>query len=114
MGERGTGGYAHLSGALQRVLLDGKGADALTGEGVDGVAHRGGDGGNARLAEAAGGGTGVEDVRFHDRRLVDSQHRIVVEVRLLHAPAVDGDGAVEERGERIDPAAFHLCLDLVR
>src|SRR5258705_6216192 len=105
-GGEGKGGFARLSDALQLVLLDGKCADALAGQRVDRVADRWGHGGDARLSEAAGGRAGVEDVGFHNGRLVDSQHRIVVEVRLLHAPAVDGDGTVEESSEGVDSAAF--------
>ena len=42
------------------------------------------------------------------RHLVDAEHRVVVEVRLLHPAAIDRDPAIEGRRERIHCAALHL------
>ena len=46
--------------------------------------------------------------------LGDPHHRVGVEVRLLDAAAVERDLAVERRGHRVDRAALHLRLDLIR
>ena len=47
------------------------------------------------------------------RHLVDAQHAVVVEVGLLHPPLVDGDFAIERRGQAEDQPAFELRHDRV-
>jgi hypothetical protein len=73
-----------------------------------------GDRRHAGLAESAGRLTRLEDVHLGDRDLGDPHHRVGVEVRLLDAPGVERDLAVERRRRRVDRAALHLRLDLVR
>ena len=48
------------------------------------------------------------------RHFVDSQHGIVVEITLLHAALVDGDGAIKHSAETVDDAALHLRYHLIR
>src|SRR5882724_1519126 len=109
-----AGPPARESRALELVEADRQAADALAREREDGVAHRGRGGRHPGLTEAARGLARVEDVHLDLGRLVDPQHLVVVEVGLLHAPAVEGDLTVKGRGERVDGAALHLRLHLVR
>src|SRR5262245_60585476 len=69
-------------------------------------------------ATSAGGGspTPPEPAARHDnaldfRRLGKTHHRIVVEVRLLDAPVLNGDLAKQRGGEAPHDAAFHLLGD---
>ena len=55
----------------------------------------------------------ILEMDFDLRRLVDPQHAIVVEVRLLDAALGDGDLAVKCRGQAEDEPAFELGLDRV-
>src|SRR3989442_10456134 len=71
------------SRALQLVAIDRQGADTPARRRVDRVAHRGRDGGHARLPEASRRLAGVEDVDLDDRHLVDAKHRVIAEVRSL-------------------------------
>src|SRR5579864_6262684 len=101
-------------------------ADAGSARGGDRVGQGGGDGGGRRLADA--GRYGVVRVRVgavrvqarrHDddvdvlRRLVEAQHRVVVEVVLLDGALLEGDLATEGEAQAIDDAALHLRPDAV-
>src|SRR4029077_1392041 len=53
----------------------------------------------------------LHDVNFDSWRFVDAGHLVVVEIGLLDAAAVDGDGVVQGCGEAVDGGAFHLGGD---
>ena len=64
---------------------------------------------HGRLADAADGlGGAFEDLDVDQRRLRHAHDLIVVEVRLLHAPACDRDLAQRRRTQREDHAALEL------
>src|SRR5881398_3337598 len=98
------------SRALQLGTVDRKRANALARHRVDRVADGGRHARHAGLAEASRRLAGVQDVLLDDRHLVDAEHRIVVEIGLLHTTAVDRDLAVECGRERVHRAPFHLRL----
>ena len=72
-------------------------ADTLSG----GVKYSIGDGRRNRrsghFAHAFGRiGVTFDDIDFDLRAFVQAQHRVIVEVALLHAPVFDGDFAVQQ------------------
>ena len=81
------------------------------GRGIDRVAQRRRPRRHAGLADAAGRLAALDDVNLDLRRLIDAQHAVVVEIGLLDPPLVDGDLAIERRGEAEDQAAFELRHD---
>ena len=71
-------------------------------------ASAGATGGVPRLAGTAERAATIDDDRLYGRHLVDPQHRIVVEVALLHSPGLDADFAIQSRRQTVDDAALHL------
>ena len=69
--------------------------------------------GGAGLADAARLRAALDQVGLDARRLADPQHRIVIEVRLLHAPVGDRDLAGEYGTQAEDHAACELRMDRV-
>jgi hypothetical protein len=51
------------------------------------------------LADAAGRFAPLDDMHLDLRGLVDAQHPVVIEVRLLHPALGDGHLAIERRGK---------------
>src|SRR5207253_3185871 len=89
-------------------------SNALAGGGEDGIGNSRGERWHTRLSNSARRGLARNDVDLYDRHFVDPQHGIVVEVALLHAALVDGDGAIKRGAETIDDAALHLRYHLIR
>src|SRR5207249_11763994 len=89
-------------------------SNALAGGGEDGVGNSRGERRHRRLSDSARGCFARSDVDLDDRHFVDPQHGIVVEVALLHAALVDGDGAIKRGAETVDDAALHLRYHLIR
>ena len=98
--------FPRYQGAVDRQPPQG---DA--GRGIDRIAKCGRPGGRAGLADAAGRLAALDDMNLDLRRLVDAQHAVVVEVGLLDPPLVDGDLAIERRGQAEDQPAFELRHD---
>ncbi len=94
------------SASVQRQL-----AQALAGEREDRVRDR------RRDRRHAGSPTPPDllrarhDVHLDLRHLVHAQHRVVVEVRLLHAPVLEGELAVQRRAEAEGDAGLDLRRD---
>src|SRR6202011_3960560 len=65
----------------------------------------------AGLTDAAGLLLRIDYVHFDDRRLVDAQSLVVVEIPLLDATVSEGDFAVQGSGQPKYYTAFHLRLD---
>jgi len=102
-------------GRLRQVFFaDREAADALAGGLEDCVADGGGDAWRAGLTGAAGGVLAVDDVYFHERHFIDTQHIVLVEVALLYAAAVDGYAAFERRGQAEGNATLDLLLEELR
>jgi hypothetical protein len=91
---------ARPSAGLDRCHLceifaaDGHAAQALAGGSEDRVAYRGSDDRETGFADARRSLGARHDVYLDPRRLVDARHCVIVEIGLLHAPAIDGDGVV--------------------
>src|SRR5882724_6258320 len=86
----------------QVFAADGQASEALAGGGEDGVARRRSDDRQARFTDAGGVFRALRDVHFDLRSLVDARHLVVVEIGLLDAAAIDGDGVVQRGGEAVD------------
>ncbi len=48
------------------------------------------------------------------REVVDAHHIVVVVVRLLGAPVLEGDAAVESNGHALHGRTLHLAFDALR
>ena len=103
-----------LSSRGDQRAVDRQPAQRHAGRGVDRVAQSRRPRRDAGLADAAGRLAALDDMDFDLRRLVDAQHPVVVEVRLLHPALLDGDLAVERGGEAEDEAALELRRDGIR
>src|SRR5215470_9511212 len=93
---------------LEVVVLQRERADALAGCSKDRVAERRRHERWRRLANAAPESAARHDNALDSRRLGKTHHRIVVEVRLLDAPVLNGDLAKLRGGEAPHDAAFYL------
>src|SRR3989449_8549823 len=80
---------------LEAVALERQRAHALAGRGKEGIADRRGDRGLARLADPAPEAARRRQHHLDLRHLAQTHHAVVVEVRLLDAPVLDGDVAPE-------------------
>ncbi|GCC47555.1 hypothetical protein chiPu_0031621, partial [Chiloscyllium punctatum] len=102
---------------LFELLADRQGADALAGGGEDRVDQRRRKRRNAGFADAArrrvGAGRHDEDVGDR-RRLVDPDHREVVEIALLYLAVLEADLAVFGEAQPHDRSAFDLRVDPLR
>src|SRR5205085_3725095 len=107
-------GFVYGSLDLQVRGIDRQLADALAGGGEDGTGDRGREGRQARLADTARRFRALHDVHLDLRHLIDAQHLIVVEVRLLDAPVLEGHLAVERGSQAVDDRALDLALDNLR
>src|SRR5215813_14300491 len=105
------GSPAQLLCPPQVVVLQRERADALAGCSKNRVAERRGHERWRRLANAAPEPAARHDNALNFRRLGKTHHRIVVEVRLLDAPVINGDLAKQGGGEAPHDAAFHLLGD---
>lgn len=92
----------------QILGADGEAADALAGRGENRVRDRGRDGRHARLAHSGKRLGAGHDVHFDHGHLIHAQHRVVVKIGLLHGAHLDGNGALERRGEAVDDGALRL------
>src|SRR4029434_3157064 len=81
---------------------------ALAGAGEDGVAYRRRERRHARFADAAGRRVAGHDVNLYRWHLIHSQHRIIVEVALLHSALVNRALSVQRRSKTPNDAPFHL------
>ncbi len=79
----------------------------------EGVGDRGRDGGHARLAQPARLLPARNDVDLDPRHLIKAEEGVVVEVALLHAPALEGDLAMQGRGEPEGDRALDLGRDRI-
>src|SRR5262249_53514158 len=70
--------------------------------------------GRTGFADAAGRRIALDEVDVDRWDLVDAQHPVVMEVRLLHATFLQRDFPVERRGEPEDMATLQLRDDGVR
>src|SRR5438477_325539 len=78
---------------LREVFLaNGQAPDALASRGKDGVADRRRHDWQSRLADAGGIFLAHHHVDFGERSLADTWHAVVVEVGLLDAAILDGNG----------------------
>ena len=53
-------------------------------------------------------------MNFDYRHLIDAQHIIAIEVLLLHAAAIDRDGAFQSGAEAVNYSTLQLLLDDMR
>src|ERR1700739_710923 len=74
-------------------------AQALAGRSEDRIADRGRHHWQSGLADAGGILLAHYHVDLGERSLVDAWHAVVVEVRLLDAPILDGNSVVQRGGE---------------
>src|ERR1700737_3657060 len=95
----------------QIVVLQRQRADALASGGKNRIAKRRRDDRRRRLAAAASEAAARHHDDFDLRHLGETQHWEVVEVRLLPAPILDGDLAVERRRETPHDPTFRLLLN---
>src|ERR1700726_3835744 len=95
----------------QILVADGEAADALAGYGKDGVADRGRYHRQTGLADSGGIFLAHYQVDFDLRHFAHARHVVVVEVGLLHAAVIDGDGIFHHRGQRVHGGAFNLRYD---
>ena len=102
------GSPAQLLCPPQVVVLQRERADTLAGCSKDRVAERRRHERWRRLANAAPESAARHDNALHFRRLGKTHHRIVVEVRLLDAPVLNGDLA-KLRGGRVRRLAEAVC-----
>src|SRR5436305_4359560 len=94
---------------LREVFLAyGQAPDALASRGKDCVADRRRHDWQSRLADAGGIFLAHHHVDFGERSLADAWHAVVVEVGLLDAAILDGNGVMQRGGEAIDCGAFDL------
>src|SRR5579859_1442803 len=105
---REVGFGARRGGSGQVGGFYGEAAEAFVGGGEDGVADGGGHYGEAGLADAGGVFLAGDEVDLDFGHLVDAGHVVIVEIGLLDAAAVDGDGVFHHGGESVDGGAFHL------
>src|SRR5882757_6962071 len=100
--------------ALNRFQLRGidrKLPQALAGECKNRVNYGWGDRRGARFTDAAWLLVRIDHVHFDRWSLIDAQDFIVVEIALLDAAILEGDLAVQGRGQPKDNTPFHLRLD---
>src|SRR4029079_4013740 len=79
----------------------------------NGVGDGGSDADRTGLADAARRFAGLHEMDFDDRRFVDPQHAIVVEIALLDAAALEGNFAPQGCAQAKNNAAFDLRNDRV-
>ena len=96
---------------FQAVRLDRQLAQPHARRRIDSVEHGGRQRRRAGLADAAGLLAALDDLDLDRRSLVDAQHAVVVEVRLLDAAVLERDLAPQRRGDAEDDAALHLRHD---
>src|SRR5215469_13658320 len=99
--------------ASQRLAVDRQPPQRDAGRGIDRVAQRWRTGSRAGLADPAGILAALDDVNVDLGDFVDAQHAIIVEVRLPHAAALDGDFAPQRRRQAEDQATLQLRGDSV-
>src|SRR4051812_1231709 len=97
-----------LCDACLCLIADRQLADALAAGREDRISERGHHTRGARLADAAGRVRILYQVHVDARRLVYAQHAVVAEVRLLDAPVLDGDLAMQRGRQTENDAALHL------
>ena len=85
-------------------------ADALPGSGEDRVANGRSNGRNRRFADASRIVIRLHNHHVNLRHLTDPHHVVLIEIGLLHAPLIDGDGALQS-GQSVNNAALDLLLD---
>src|ERR1700678_666724 len=83
-------------------------AKTFAGRREDGVGHGRSRRRNTWLADSARGFVAGNDVHFDVGRVVDANHRIIIEIALLHLAIRDGD-FVEKRRSQTE---HHSALDL--
>jgi hypothetical protein len=82
-----------------------------TGGSKDRIGYRRSNRGDTRLAAASRRlRTGNEVNLYGGRRIIHAQHFVIVEVALLDAPILDGNGALQGGREAKIDSAFHLRL----
>src|SRR5438132_1065163 len=62
----------------------------------------------ARLADAAGFFIILHDVYFNLRCVIDSQHRVIVEITLLNAALLESELVIESRSKPEQHGTLHL------
>src|SRR5712664_3107918 len=101
----------HALGPGEAVFGEREGADALAGDGEDGVADGGENGRESGFAEAGGGVVGLQEMDFDFRGdLVHADRGIFVEVALDGAAAVDGDLVGHDVAQAFDDRAADLVF----
>src|SRR5438093_13728069 len=110
VGDKGTrySAITRAGNAMPDLRAGSEPPDALPGRGENGVAHGRGDHRQSGLADTGRLFLAHDYVDFRFRSLDHERHFVVVEVRLLDAPVLDGDGVVQSGGKAIDGGAFHL------
>src|SRR5882757_5978165 len=103
-----------MDGLSQIFGSNRKPPQALSSRGKNGVADGRGDHRQSRLANAGGIFLAHHNMNFRFRRLFDARHLVVVEIGLLDAAILDGDGVVQSGGKAVDGGAFDLRADALR
>src|SRR5690348_10478919 len=85
------------SGGAQIVGANGQAADALSRRREDRIRDRRSGGWHARLAAAGWGSLARNDIDLDHRRFAHAQHRIRIEIRLLHGAIFDRDLSHQRR-----------------
>ncbi len=80
----------------------------LTGRRKDCIAHRGRDRWHAGLPDATRRGVARHDVDVDLRRLMQTQHTVLVEIPLLRAPILERDVAPQRGRQAKNDAALEL------
>src|SRR5262245_3876375 len=95
------------------LITDRQLANPPAGRREDRISQRRHDARSARLADSAWRLQVLYQVDLDPRRLVDAQHPVIAEVRLLDAAVLDGDLAVERGRQAEHDPALHLRANRV-
>src|SRR6476660_472782 len=107
-------GRAFFLCAPQIVVFERQGADALAGRRENRVAESRSERRNGGFASPAPGTLAGHDHRLHARHVGQTEHRLIMEIRLLDLPVLERDLAVERRRGAENDAAFGLQFDAER